>query len=583
MRGPPLEVCLALAAITACSGGREGRTCTPYERFCVENAVHECGPDGSSSNRIRLCGVETTCFRGACVPTAIARDASAERADAARDAADSTVAEHPVPDDSPGSLDLADPRPDAAEDAAVVSADPDPGAGPETFGAEDSLDTRTDDFATDPADPGLDERVAFDSTPPGGDDARVDLGPAGCNNGRLDPGEACDGLDLGGKTCWSLGYADGPLSCKPDCTFDTLLCGVDSHRLVYEAVPNAWFKDDFVDVAWHPSGTYAILLNRTGAVVRFDPSAEGLQALSSVGSIAPVSPMRVAFSGTGDAFVVGYDPSGTGHIYRVPDGGTSLQELADAQKPARFVSIKFHPDGSYALIAAQSGTYSVNYVCTFDPATGAVSQPKPYNASAGVSDLAWVPSGILPAGVAALLVHGWNGRDAKLWYEVSQEIVPTPGNIASFGNMGRTGWRPGGRYALVSGTSSSVLYVFNGTWDKAYLSDIGSGVLEVAFRADGRRALVLGQPYGSPVVLHIVEHRPKGDSFSAADFIPQPIANWGESPFFADSNTRLLAAAFRPGVSCDEGLLVGQDPGLSYDPTFGIVVRFRDTDALDCP
>jgi hypothetical protein len=45
------------------------------------------------------------------------------------------------------------------------------------------------------------------------------------NNGILDPGEKCDGMDLGGATCVSLGFASGTLSCKPlQCDFDTSLC-----------------------------------------------------------------------------------------------------------------------------------------------------------------------------------------------------------------------------------------------------------------------------------------------------------------------------------------------------------------------
>lgn len=404
-----------------------------------------------------------------------------------------------------------------------------------------------------------------------------------CNDGRLDPGEACDGQDFGGRTCGSLGYGPGTLVCRSDCTIDTLLCGPDSHRLAYEAVPNAWFKDDFVDVAWHPDGTYAVLLNRTGAVVRLDPGAEPMQALALIGSTEGVTPTRVAFDTAGDAFVVGYDADGVGHVFRVPDGGQSLADLPDARQPARFVSIRFHESGKFAMIVGQSSSYSINYLCLFDPAALTTTDFKGYNASAGVSDVVWVPDGVLPAGPAALLVHGWNGVDAKLWYLVSHEVAPTPGGLGGFGNMGRAAWRPGGLYGLVSGTSSNVVYVFSGAWDKAYLTDAGSGILDVAFRPDGRRALVLGQAWGAPAVLHVLEHRPTGAQFSASEFVPQHIANWGASPFFADSNTRLLAAAFRPGRTCDEGLMVGQDPSPSWNPSFGIVVRFRDTDALDCP
>jgi|WetSurMetagenome_2_1015567.scaffolds.fasta_scaffold245351_2 hypothetical protein len=46
----------------------------------------------------------------------------------------------------------------------------------------------------------------------------------GCGSGAIDPGERCDGHDLGGATCASLGFAGGTLACKDDCAFDTRGC-----------------------------------------------------------------------------------------------------------------------------------------------------------------------------------------------------------------------------------------------------------------------------------------------------------------------------------------------------------------------
>jgi len=45
-----------------------------------------------------------------------------------------------------------------------------------------------------------------------------------CGNNIKETGEQCDGIDLGGATCQSLGYSGGTLSCRPDCTFDTSGC-----------------------------------------------------------------------------------------------------------------------------------------------------------------------------------------------------------------------------------------------------------------------------------------------------------------------------------------------------------------------
>ncbi len=57
-----------------------------------------------------------------------------------------------------------------------------------------------------------------------------DTGPApdgrvpSCGNGRVDPGEACDGDDLGGQGCESFGLI-GTLACTEFCTLDQTDCG----------------------------------------------------------------------------------------------------------------------------------------------------------------------------------------------------------------------------------------------------------------------------------------------------------------------------------------------------------------------
>jgi hypothetical protein len=48
--------------------------------------------------------------------------------------------------------------------------------------------------------------------------------PITCPNGAIDAGEDCDGSDLGGNTCVSLGFAGGALGCASDCSFDATAC-----------------------------------------------------------------------------------------------------------------------------------------------------------------------------------------------------------------------------------------------------------------------------------------------------------------------------------------------------------------------
>ena len=55
-----------------------------------------------------------------------------------------------------------------------------------------------------------------------------------CGNGQIDGFEACDGNNLSGHTCQTLGYDSGTLFCRADCAFDenqceNLTCPVHSH------------------------------------------------------------------------------------------------------------------------------------------------------------------------------------------------------------------------------------------------------------------------------------------------------------------------------------------------------------------
>ena len=46
-----------------------------------------------------------------------------------------------------------------------------------------------------------------------------------CGNGVIEGGETCDGTDLGGHTCVSQGFSGGTLACQASCDgFDTSAC-----------------------------------------------------------------------------------------------------------------------------------------------------------------------------------------------------------------------------------------------------------------------------------------------------------------------------------------------------------------------
>lgn len=65
--------------------------------------------------------------------------------------------------------------------------------------------------------------------PAPGADAQIlpDVGPSGCGNGLREPGEACDGSELGGETCVGLDFVGGTLGCTVECELDVTQCEND--------------------------------------------------------------------------------------------------------------------------------------------------------------------------------------------------------------------------------------------------------------------------------------------------------------------------------------------------------------------
>jgi len=59
-----------------------------------------------------------------------------------------------------------------------------------------------------------------------GDDTTLCLDD--CGNGVADLAEECDGADLDGESCASLGFAGGALGCSDSCTFDVSACLSDT-------------------------------------------------------------------------------------------------------------------------------------------------------------------------------------------------------------------------------------------------------------------------------------------------------------------------------------------------------------------
>ena len=91
-----------------------------------------------------------------------------------------------------------------------------------TTGASDSNSGGTTTTAT--ASAGTSSTTGASTTGTTGNTTNT-TGGGNCGNGTIDAGEQCDGADLNGFDCSSLGYTGGTLSCDAvTCTFDTSLC-----------------------------------------------------------------------------------------------------------------------------------------------------------------------------------------------------------------------------------------------------------------------------------------------------------------------------------------------------------------------
>jgi hypothetical protein len=56
------------------------------------------------------------------------------------------------------------------------------------------------------------------------DTSGCEVGAPRCGNGVIEPGEDCDGVELADLDCGGLGFGAGELRCAPTCRFDTSAC-----------------------------------------------------------------------------------------------------------------------------------------------------------------------------------------------------------------------------------------------------------------------------------------------------------------------------------------------------------------------
>lgn len=525
---------LSLLFLVACGDDGDDR-CRVGARICRSNTVWLCGTEGVFSPE-RACAELNVCVDGACAP--------------------------------PLQPDVVDVVDTLGSDVEVVDT-----VGPDTQTTEDSgvaevIDTSTPETTGDTSTPdtGADTHVAdtvADTQVPDATDTQVAEDRVAADTTEADTSPA------------------PPDTVGPQPEASPGILG-------YTKVGNVALTDDLIRISWHPSGDFAFVLGLKGDVALYRPG-QNLVKVGKVGS-SPAD-MVVVPTETGVDLVVLDTTLGLLRT-RLTEGDDALEPhvatafphgSARAITPAPTASVHA---GKYAI--ATYGTDSITYIYLWHPDTGIVST-KPFNAGAGVIGLMWGEPTIYANEPWILTTHGRNGADSRSWILSTNEVVSntwSPG----FGNAGFAAWRPDptrhsglGTYGMVSGWSSNKLYVYDGAWRMAELPvPTGAAPQGIAWKWDGKRALIVGRVIGSPAYATVIEHRPTNAAWSAS-FVNQSISGFTSAPWSGNSSSQyLIDVAWRPNTACDEGLIVGADSGSSFSPTFGFAIHFVDLDDPAC-
>lgn len=416
-----------------------------------------------------------------------------------------------------------------------------------------------------------------DCCPPGATGATDPDCASECGNGKKEGAEECDSADLGGATC---GFSGVLPSCLKNCTLSTLPCP-GKHLLLYERVKNLQVKGDLHTVRWHPSGEFALILSGGGDVIRYDAATHELLIVANIYGAADLD-----VHPTGEYFlIVGSDKSKVAHVWRAtvaPDLSVTLTDAGTLSNgnPAAIIWSDWQETW---IIGTRNDSPSnpINWLYLWKD--GETPKLKGYNAP-GIVDLMVGPSAAYFDELTVFTSDGVNGTKSTAYILSTDEFVPS-GWPNGFGNPGTAAWRPGGTYGMFTAWTAGKLYVYNGSsWSNVPLPNTpsGAGPNGIGWKPDGSRALIVGNAIGTPIHAAIVDHRPAGKvAFDATAFVDQSIYGWDTPPYSLNSSADPLDVDWRP-VDCDEGLIVGSDPGTSWDPSYGIIIRFWDQDDPDC-
>jgi hypothetical protein len=326
-----------------------------------------------------------------------------------------------------------------------------------------------------------------------------------------------------------------------------------------------------VAVAWHPSGSYALILSASNTVFRYDAAMQSVAQVASAGST--VSWRALAFTPDGArALLLGNAGSGTaarGRLFVWEHASSTLTErAAEASSTGTYQAIRWGSDGRAMLLGL--GTNSLTF-WRYDASGNRTGTPFGYGVvmNTGCNDLAWVRDGF---GDPALMVVCGINTGGILSVAALDTATPRFSMAASSSQAGNTfhiAARPQGDAAITIGSTNRLYRYRDAVWTAEFGSPFLPYSVGVAFSSDGARALAFGGPGRA------YEYR--YDLYVRDQITDVPIALTA-APFTQPSTAQLNDVAWRPG--CHEGLAVGGSN--TFSGTTAFVAYFRVLNGTRC-
>ncbi len=331
-----------------------------------------------------------------------------------------------------------------------------------------------------------------------------------------------------------------------------------------------------VAVAWHPAGSYALILSSSSTVFRYDVST---RAVTRVGvTTSTVAWRDVVFTPDGArALLLANTTTGSGSSATVRgrifiwDHATGMlaERTAEASTTASYQSLRWSPDGSRAMLLTSGPSSIVFWPYSADGTR--TGTPFGYGISSGrvCNDFAWVPDGF--GDPALMVVCGTNGADilsATMLDSASPQVrsLMLAGQI---GNVSRIVARPQGDVALTVGWSGQRLYRYRaGVWAAGFSAPMVIGAFGVAFSSDGARAVAFG---GAG---RVYEYR--YELFATEDITDVRMGDLTMTPYLQPSSVQLNGMAWRP--RCHAGLAVGGSGSSAFVAYFRVLNGVRCAD-----